>query len=345
MVRISLVRAAAGLASTALFLGLLFFRIDMGEVVDSFAEADYAWIVPALLVHWLSTGFRALRWQRLLDPIRHIPLVELYKLTIIGYMANNLLPMRAGELLRVYLTGQRWQLSKMSTFGTVAVERVFDGMVLVFCLLTLSIFLDVNDLLRNFTLILAGVFATAFIIFMALVSWPGRAERLLDKALRIVPTRFRSRAQGWASSFLIGLQAIRKPKAQAFVLAATLTTWSLDAVAYSLVGRAFGIDEAFPVFLMVVAAANLGFTLPVSQGGIGPFEFFTREALVLAGVEASLATAYAVALHAILLVPFTLFGLYLLWSVEFSLKDVWRRPVTLSEDNVSDPQAPSSTIR
>jgi uncharacterized membrane protein YbhN (UPF0104 family) len=160
-----------------------------------------------------------------------------------------------------------------------------------------------------------------------------------------VPAKFREKAQGWASSFLVGLQAISNPSAQAFVLATTLTTWTLDAVTYYLVGLAFGIDEPFPVFLMVVAAANLGFALPVSQGGIGPFEFFAREALVLAGVGASLATAYAVALHAILLVPFTLLGLYLLWSVEFSLKDVWKRPAALSDDSIAGRETPSSSIR
>jgi glycosyltransferase 2 family protein len=88
---------------------------------------------------------------------------------------------------------------------------------------------------------------------------------------------------------------------------------------YYILGFAFNLDEPFYVYLLVAAAANLVIALPPSQGGIGPFELVTREVLVLAGVTASTASAYALALHAALLLPVIVLGVIFLWVVNLNI--------------------------
>src|SRR3990172_5613676 len=120
-----------GLGGTGLFLGLFFWRTDLGELGDALAQAIYWWVVPAVAIWFLSAAFRSLRWHYLLRRLASLSTRSLYPIVIIGCMANNLLPLRTGELVRAYVLGERHGVSKMSTLGTIAVERVFDGVVLV----------------------------------------------------------------------------------------------------------------------------------------------------------------------------------------------------------------------
>ena len=95
---------------------------------------------------------------------------------------------------------------------------------------------------------------------------------------------------------------------------------------YFMVGVSFSLGEAFPIYLMVAAAANLAISVPSTSGGIGPFEALAKETLVFVGVGASAAAAYAVALHALLLLPVVAVGLVFLWAINLSLGEALRLP-------------------
>ncbi len=88
---------------------------------------------------------------------------------------------------------------------------------------------------------------------------------------------------------------------------------------YYMVGLSFDIGEGFAAYLMVAAAANLAITLPSTSGGIGPFELLTKETLIFLGVGSAAATSYAIALHALVLIPVIVVGLVFLWAINLSL--------------------------
>ena len=133
-----------GLGGTGLFLGLFFWRTDLGELGDSLEQADYWWVVPAVAIWFVSAAFRSLRWHYLLRRLANLSTRTLYPIVIIGYMANNLLPLRTGEFVRAYVLGERHGVSKMSALCTIAAERVFDGVVLVGFLLAAGAVLGLN---------------------------------------------------------------------------------------------------------------------------------------------------------------------------------------------------------
>ncbi len=115
-----------------LFLAYQVYRIDdPSGLIDELAEANYVYLVPAVAVYFVGVLFRALRWQFLLNPMRRFPLKRLYPVVVIGYAANNLLPMRLGELVRSYYLARQENFSASSALGSVAVERVFDGLTLI----------------------------------------------------------------------------------------------------------------------------------------------------------------------------------------------------------------------
>ncbi len=120
-----------GIALSALFIGIFLWRTDFGKIGDAFAHANYWWALASIPVYFVAAYFRAWRWKYLLRPLGEMRVSSLFPIVIIGFMANNLIPARAGEFVRAYIVGEREKVSKMAALGTIAVDRVFDGITLL----------------------------------------------------------------------------------------------------------------------------------------------------------------------------------------------------------------------
>jgi uncharacterized membrane protein YbhN (UPF0104 family) len=134
---------------------------------------------------------------------------------------------------------------------------------------------------------------------------------------------------------------LRTPRGLAAALITTAAFWLGAAAVYALVGQAFDIDEGFGTYILVTAAANLSHSIPSSQGGVGPFEFFVRETLVFSGVGAPVATAYALVLHATILATMIIVGALCLRMVGLSL-DMLRAG---AEEEVEEEEPPEPISR
>jgi uncharacterized protein (TIRG00374 family) len=318
-------RVWVGLAVSAVFIALLFVRTDPLTVVDALRSANYGWLAPAVALYLASVCVRAVRYRFILRSVAVVPAPALFPVLIVGYMANNLLPARAGELVRVYVLGERHGVPRMAGLGTVAVERLFDGLTLL-GFLAVTIFLMGGDsTLTDLTVLAVAIFAVALAVFVVALVAPDATERLVARAARLLPHRVRARAYDLAWSFVEGLRSLRHPDAFAWVVSTSLLAWLMEAAVYGLVGRAFGIEAGFGFFVMAVGAGNLAITAPSSQGGIGPFEFFVKQVMLGAGAAESTAAAYAFAVHGVVIVPATVLGLYYLWAMHLSLGGLRRR--------------------
>ena len=330
-----------GFAVSLVFIGLFLFgpnRADVGEIRDALGQANYAIAIASLPVYFLGIWMRTIRWQYLLRPVARVSVRRLFPVVIIGLMANNLIPARAGELARAYLLGERERVSKAASLGTIAVDRLFDGLTLIPALAIIAAVVGgreefrANLLLVQFTVdfvrltaIMAGLFGAALAVLALLVfseAWRRRADRLITA---LTPARFRPRVEGVARSFFRGLEALRSPADLAIAWALSSVSWLLEATMYYLVGLAFGIEVGFHIYLLATAAANLAISLLASQGGIGPFELVTKQTFIAAGVTSSAAAAYAIGLHALVLLPVIALGLYFLGTVGLSLGEMFRR--------------------
>jgi uncharacterized protein (TIRG00374 family) len=312
-------RFALGLAGTALFLGLFFWRTDLSGLVDALGQANYWWVAPAVAIWFVAAAVRSLRWHYLLRGLASLDTGALYPIVIIGYMANNLLPLRTGELVRAYVMGERHGVSKMSTLGTIAVERVFDGVVLVSFLLLGGAILGLNGELEALAVGMAIAFALLLAVFVYVASSPPLARRWTERLVGLLPESVHRSTHRLVDSFLEGLQGLQSARLVTLVLGTSLVAWLLEALMYYLVGLSFDIGEGFAAYLMVAAAANLAISLPSTSGGIGPFELLAKETLTFLGVSSATAGAYAVALHGLLLLPVIVAGLAFLWSINLSL--------------------------
>ncbi len=308
-----------GLGGTVLFLALFFWQTDLREFLNAMREADYRWAALGVLLWFVAAWPRSLRWKIILRPLQPLPILVLYPILVIGYMANNLLPARLGELVRAYILGERYALSKAAVLGTVVVERVADGLTLVALMAVTGAFIGLGSAVGLLAVAMAALFVVAFLVLVAAMTRRNAAERAIEALCRLLPGPWRDKVLQLADAFLDGLVALRSPWALLGVMATGGAAWALEAAMYFVVGHGFGIREGFATFMMLTGAANLAIAVPSSAGGVGPFEWASQQVMVGVGVATGVASAYAVALHGLLLVPVIVVGLGFLWLLQIPL--------------------------
>src|SRR3990170_2079518 len=111
-------RAWLGGGISVLFLGLFFWRGDPPGAGRSLTGANYLWLPPALAVLFIGVWFRSLRWAYLMRPLGRLSAQSAFLLVIVVAMANNILPVRAGDVVRAYLAGERCRLTKAGALTT-----------------------------------------------------------------------------------------------------------------------------------------------------------------------------------------------------------------------------------
>lgn len=348
-----------GLAVTALLLGLFLLFIDLRGMARALRQADYWYLLPAVAVYFAGVAVRALRWSVVLGPVRRVSPLRLFPIVVIGFTANNVLPVRLGELVRAYLLGQREGMSKTVALGTIAVDRLFDGLALLAlfflaALLIPSVQWARDPVIVNVVRLTAIAFGGVGLVFLALVFLPRVSRRIAARLLRITTwtllrlplgpgrkplLRFEERTESLVDLFLQGLEAMRSPWRVALALPLSLAIWTIEAVMFLFVAQGFGLHLPFTVMLLATATSNLITTVPSSQGGVGPFEGVLVGTLALFGVGSGQAGAFAVALHAALLVPVTVLGFVFLWAERFRWSDLM---APLPQTSDATPAAPSN---
>ena len=311
-----------GLAISLAFLGFFLIRTDFAEIQDAFAGADYPLAFAAIPLYFVSFWIRTVRWHYLLRPVTDIRTSRLYPVVLIGLMTNNIAPARVGELVRAYLLGERESMNKSTALGTIAVDRAFDGLTLVAILGIVTAFSGANNDVKSVGVATALLFAAASSVLVALALSPHRVRGWLLRVIGLLPERLAIRVEELIDAFLIGLVAIRSPGALVRAAVASVASWLVEGSMYYVIGEAFNLGIGFHVYLIVLAGANLALSVFQTPGGIGPFEVTTREVLVFFSVASADASAYALALHAILLVPVIVIGFVLLWTTQFSLSQI-----------------------
>jgi hypothetical protein len=338
-----------GFAISLVFIGLFLYRTDFAEIRDAFTEANYAIAFASLPVYFAGIWVRTIRWQYLLRPVKRVPTRTLYPIVLIGLMANNLIPARAGELVRAFVLGERERVSKAASLGTIAVDRLFDGLTLVPMLLIVVAFvgnserfpLPVVDWTINLVqlaIVMAVLFGGALAVLFLLAfsqQWRDRADGLI---MTVAPASLRPSLEGLAHSFFEGLHSLRSPVDLAAAWVMSTVSWLLEATMYYIIGLAFNLDAGFENYLLITAAANLAISVLASQGGIGPFELVAKQTMIAAGVVEGGATAYAIGLHALVLLPVIVIGLYFLGTMGLSLGEMFRRSTV--DQQVEPPGVP-----
>ena len=321
----------AGLAGAVLAIALLLWAlrgVHLDDVLRHIRQADPWPLALGVVLATLTFVIRLMRWRLLLrdDAGAALKAGPLWHATAIGFMANNLLPFRAGELVRVFaatrLSGARFTAAASS----IAVERIFDALTVIGLLGAGLLFseLPVGVVVGGVSLAraaqVAGLLSIgALLAAAAVVAFPLAAERLVRRGLPV--GAFADRIVGLIEGVRHGLAALRSPGLLAGVVFWSLAHWLLNAAALWVCFFAFDIPVGFGGALVLQGVLAIGVSVQLTPGFVGQFEAAIVAALALYGISNQVASSYAIAYHGATFVPITLAGA---WSLA-------RTPVALSD--------------
>lgn len=304
-----------GFIISAFFLFLAFREINYAELWQTLQSVRLWWLIPGLVIYAGSMLTRAWRWGALLNPIKKIYTVTLLPTILIGYMGNNVFPLRMGEVLRAVVLKRREKIAISATLATIVVERIFDAVVVVgFVLLNLG---QLTQLPGTGALSQLGglatwailIFSVGLTLFIAVAMFPKPAMRLIHGVIqKIIPERWRESVSGIADRFLDGLMSLRSPKDALMILLTSILTWLLETGLYWCVNRSLGLGLNFGQLMLLNGIVNMVLLVPAAPGGLGTFDAAGRAMLQAYGISAEPALGYTLILRIVLWAPITLIG-------------------------------------
>jgi uncharacterized protein (TIRG00374 family) len=309
-----------GVLISVVCLALALRGLHLDEFWQALRAAQYAWLIPGILVYFVGVWARAWRWHYMLRPLKKISTRVMFPIVTIGYMGNNIYPARAGELLRAAVLKQREGVPISASLATVIVERIFDGVVmLAFVFVNLGELAKLTDNagvvgnlnIRDVAIAGTAVFLGALLVFLLMAMFPQVSERLVNwGADRLLPVRVREKVRGFALRFLTGLESLRSPADVLMIFLTTIIIWLLETAKYWFVMHAFPFEVSFFALMLMNGIVNLTTTLPSAPGYVGTFDAPGIALLGAYGVPQAVAAGYTLVLHAALWFPITLVGAY-----------------------------------
>jgi uncharacterized membrane protein YbhN (UPF0104 family) len=313
------VSALIGVALAVALLVWALRGVHLSEVMRHLRNAHLAPLLVAVVIATLTYPIRLVRWRLLLraDDGGPLPATPLWHAVAIGFMANNVLPFRAGELVRLLAASRLAGVRFSAALSSVAVERIFDGLSVVGLF---SVALLASDLppdvavggvsVRHAAQV-AGVMGAA-----ALVA----AERVVR---RLLPAgALAERIVGLIEGLRHGLSVLRSPALLAGTVVWSLVLWLTNGLAFYVAFKAFDIPVGFLGALLLQGILVFGITVQLTPGFVGQFEAAIVAALALYGVPNDLASSYAIAFHATTFVPIILLGAWSLARTPLALSDL-----------------------
>jgi hypothetical protein len=313
--RSSLLRGLLGVAISLVALALALRQVDLGRTVEVIRGAAPTWLAFMVACQVVDVSVRARRWQRLVAPIQAVRYRPMLGYLLIGYLANNVLPARLGELVRSHYLGDREGISRTTTLGTVVVERVVDTAVLV-VVASLAIFvLHVRGVVANAILLgigITGILVIGLAVAIAAHRLPGAAQvaGLVERWPQV--RELGRRLQG-------GLAVAGRPTTVIEAVFLSLVAWGATIVAFAAAGQSIGVQLTTAQAALLASGVALSTAIPSGPGYLGTFELAGVEVGAAIGIGHDQAFALALIAHATVLLLTSVTGAIVLSRIG------WRR--------------------
>jgi len=321
-----------GIAVSVALLALLFRSVDPRELIGALRGIEGIWLVPAVVLTLLSYLMRAVRWKYLLSPLKQTSFANRVSATLIGYMANNLLPARLGELARAYVLAEREGIGAGAVVATLVIDRLTDGFTVLLLLLAavFTLRLPPGSEAAQQGLV-AGGYATlglylAVVVFLVVLRRNTTGTlRFLERLLKPFPPRFAAKVIPFLGAFIDGARLTPHGRERLAVAATSLVIWVLAFLPIDCVLRAFGLNFPLSVSLFILVLLVFAVMVPAAPGYVGTYHAACVYGLLALGVPRETALSVAIVIHGVGFFPVIVVGLCCLWRENLSLSALGRR--------------------
>jgi len=317
------IRIGIGLLISAVSLYLAVRDIELGDILKVLSQASWSMVVLALVSSCLNSLLKALRWKVLLlpAPVR-ISNTNVLMSTMVGQMFNSIFPARAGELSRVYVMGEMG-VGRAFVVGTILLEKVLDMISYTLLIFWMLIWIPHPDWLSQSGWAFA---AGTFIVLTGILIFLLRKQEFMawvDKALLKLPGRIGAFGVGQFQKGLSSFSVLEKRNSLLNLATVTFGIWALAVLTNIFTFRALQIDLPAAGGIIVLIILQAGISLPAAPGKFGIFEYACMLALAIFGISEEVSFSYGLLLHAIVLAPVIISGLFSLWLLGFKEKN-WK---------------------
>lgn len=319
----------AGIFLSGLFIYLAFHFLGDTHWKEIFALTHPSYLIWAVVLNFVAMGLRAYLWQVLLSPVKKLPYFTLLDILHVGYMANNLLPLKAGEFFRASFVSKKWKLPYTQVLTTIGLERYFAGLALLGFFFAIAYQLEIPTWLKTSVYILGGSLITVQIFLWLLWAkkpnltyWKNRRPWLY----RIIKTLYDI---GEGSSLLKSLSSF------SFLILLAALTWVVQIFLLRFIESAYGLYLPWSATIFVVVAINLAITLPSAPGNLGTFELAAILAYTFVGVSRADGLGMGIFFHFLQIIPTTLVGLFFYWRWGIRFKEIEQTAETKLEEAIS----------
>jgi uncharacterized protein (TIRG00374 family) len=290
-------RALLGIAISVAAAWILLRSVDVPAAIDVLRQANVAIVGLMVVSVALDVGARGGRWRALLRPIARIPYRRVLGYTYLGYLANNVLPARLGELVRSHALGEGEGVSRTTVLGTVVVERIVDTVIVVGLAALAVVVLGVGGVAST-AVVLGAAFVGLLIVALAVavmshrLPWADRVTAVVGRIPRLLDLGRRLRD---------GLGVVSRPGTVAWALLLSLVAWGFSIATFVLGGKALGIEISPLQGALLSSGVALATIVPSGPGYLGTFELTAVGIATQLGVDRDAAFAMALLVHALIL--------------------------------------------
>ena len=285
-------------------------HVSLKQMVAVLTSARTGWLALAVIVYWLELGVRVVRWNALLSHTgKAVPLGNATCAFIIGYAANNVLPAKLGEVVRVDLISRLSNVPRMASLGTVVIERVFD---IFFILLMAAIGIgclvlpETADLLRlRSGMIILGIVAVLVSIAGILL---GRVN--VSSRWGLSPV-----AHARLMNLVGGIRILGNPREFGRVLALSLLIWILNGITMWLIVFGLGLNLTLLQTLLLMGISGLAAALPAPPAGLGVLQYAFILVFELLGKSSAIGLVASAIVQVALLSGVTLVGAIIFFAI------------------------------
>jgi uncharacterized protein (TIRG00374 family) len=312
-------------------------EVQQEHIGHSLDSLDFGHFAPYLFGHIalvaLTHFCRAWRWNNLLRPIGvNLSPGRLLAISSVGFMAILALPARLGEFVRPALIRKKGEVSAVAALGTVAVERIIDGL-LVSLFVFGALFAIQTPESPTWTMFTAytalGIFSAALIFLAFAIRWPEKTVRFCTTAslIRSMSTDVANTIEELLLKLISGFLVLKDKRNLIIFVIWSVAYWTANGMSLWLLAHGFGLDLSIIGAFATMGVVAVGISLPNSPGLVGQYQYFTLIALALyldfgnAEIEAS-AFVFAVALHGIQVIWYISVGALALASKHVSFAEV-----------------------
>ena len=303
--RRSAARAVLGIGISIVASWLVLRSVDLAAAAATLRTANPLWIAVMVVTVGLDIGARGGRWKVLLAPIAALPYRRVLGYTYIGYLANNVLPARLGELVRSHSLGEKEGIARTTVLGTVVVERVVDTVVVVAIAAVAVLVLSARGFITD--VVLSGLaFATLLVIALGI----GMVAHRLPGADRVAAYIARwPRVTALGRMLREGLAVVSRPRVLVGALAFSAIAWSASIATFLAGGQAVGIQLTVAQGALLCSGVALISIVPAGPANFGTFEFTAVKISGLFGIDPDVAFAMALLVHVMILTVTSLGGI------------------------------------